>query len=454
VRFVGLECVENVKIHDIGLPAVAHAMFYFGGLMSQSPFSPSQDGPSEFQVILDQAGRGPANHPTDSEIRFLSPIFYVEPDERFRWLRENAPVYWDDQTGIWGVSSYAHIMEVSKDWEVFCSGKGSRPDSAVPSMINFDPPQHNFRRQIVSSGFTPRRVEEHEPFLRCKVHDLIDAVVERGECDFVRDIATPLPMYMIGALMGLPEADHAMLLEWSDIFATGGDEVREEVAVAGQKYAEYIMEIVEQRRGRPGEDLVSLIVNTDVDGEKLSDTDLIMETMLVLVGGDETTRHVISGGLEVLLRNPDQLAALRDDPAKLKSAIEEMLRWVTPIKNMNRTATRDVVLGGQEIREGDRLLLLYPSANRDAEVFRDPDRFMIDRNPNHHLAFGGYGRHHCLGAQLARLELRVLFEEVIARLDDLELVEPDAALPHRRGNFVLGLESMPIQFRPASRRAS
>jgi cytochrome P450 family 142 subfamily A polypeptide 1 len=342
-------------------------------------------------------------------------------------------------------------MEVSKDWEVFCSGMGSRPDSAVPSMINFDPPQHNLRRQIVSSGFTPRRVEEHEPFLRNKVNDLIDAVAARGECDFVRDIATPLPMYMIGALMGLPEADHVMLLEWSDIFATGGDEVRDEVAVAGAKYAEYIMKIVEQRRGGPGEDLVSLVVNTDVEGERLSDTDLIMETMLVLVGGDETTRHVISGGLEALMRNPDQLAALREDPTKMKDAVEEMLRWVTPIQNMNRTATRDVVLGGQTIKAGDRILLLYPSANRDATVFQDPDRFRIDRNPNNHLAFGGYGRHHCLGAQLARLELRVLFEELLARLEDLEFVEPEVALPHRRGNFVLGLESMPIRFRASAR---
>jgi cytochrome P450 family 142 subfamily A polypeptide 1 len=212
------------------------------------------------------------------------------------------------------------------------------------------------------------------------------------------------------------------------------------------------MKIVEQRRGRPGEDLVSLVVNTEVEGERLSDTDLIMETMLVLVGGDETTRHVISGGLEALMRNPDQLAALREDPSKMKDAVEEMLRWVTPIQNMNRTATRDVVLGGQTIKEGDRILLLYPSANRDAEVFQDPDRFMIDRSPNNHLAFGGYGRHHCLGAQLARLELRVLFEEVIVRLDDLEFTEPEVTLPHRRGNFVLGLEAMPIRFRARPRR--
>ena len=407
---------------------------------------------SDFRVVLDQAGRGSAGHPERSDILLLSPDFYADPGERFRWMRENAPVYWDDATGIWGVASYAHVMEVSRDWQTFCSGKGSRPDSTVPSMINFDPPEHNLRRQIVSSGFTPRRVEEHEPFLRTKVNDLIDAVASHGECDFVRDIATPLPMLMIGALMGLPEADHQQLLEWSDLFATGGDEISKDVLPAGKAYADYIMKVIEARRGSTSEDLVSLVVNADVNGAKLTDTDLIFETMLVLVGGDETTRHVISGGLDALLRNPDQLAALRADPRMIPSAIEEMLRWVTPIQNMNRTATRDTELGGQTIKEGDRLLLLYPSANRDAALFEEPDSFDIDRAPNDHLAFGGYGRHHCLGAQLARLELRVLFEELLARLDHIELVDSSKRLRRRRGNFVLGIESLPIRFDAAPRR--
>ena len=415
--------------------------------MTQSPSQTDPLSESEFRVALDQAGRGPAGHPTLPDIKLLSPDFYADPYDHYRFMRENAPVYWDDATGIWGIASYQHVMEVSKDWEAFCSGKGSRPDSSVPSMINFDPPEHNLRRHIVSSGFTPRRVAEHEPFLRRKVNDLIDAVAERGECDFVRDIATPLPMYMIGALMGLPEADHEMLLHWSDLFATGGDEVAEEVVPAVKDYADYIMKVIDARRGSESEDLVSLVVNTEVDGEKLSDTDLIFETMLVLVGGDETTRHVISGGLEALLRNPEQLASLRDDPSRMKGAIEEMLRWVTPIQNMNRTATRDTQLAGQSIKEGDRMLLLYPSANRDESVFENPDAFKIDRWPNDHLAFGGYGRHHCLGAQLARLELRVLFEELLERLDDISIADPDLLVPRRRGNFVLGFESLPIRFK-------
>lgn len=401
---------------------------------------------SDYQVTLDRAGTREAAHPTRPEIRLLDPGFYVDPEPLFAWMREEAPVYWDDATGIWGLTRYADIMAVSKDAATFCSGKGSRPDSSVPSMINTDPPDHNRRRGIVSAGFTPRRVQAHEPFLRRKVDALIDAVISRGECDFVRDLATPLPMSMIGELMGLPEDDYDKLLHWSDIFATGGDEIREEVGPAVIDYAHYIMQIIERRRGGEAEDLVSLVMNAEFDGERLDDNDLIFETMLILVGGDETTRHVLSGGLEAFMRNRDQWEALRDDRSLLPGAVEEMLRWVTPIQNMNRTATRDVELGGQSIREGDRMLLLYPSGNRDERVFPDAGRFDIRRHPNQHMAFGGYGRHHCLGAQLARLEISVLFDALLDRLPEIELADPEAPLVRRRGNFVLGLEALPVVF--------
>lgn len=396
-----------------------------------------------FEVVLDRAGTRTPEHPTHPDVHLLSPDFYADPHPLFTWMREHAPVYWDDTTGLWGVALHADVMAVSKDWETFCSGQGSRPESSVPSMINTDPPQHILRRRIVSAGFTPRRVQDHEPFLRRKVGELIDRVVERGSCDFVREVATPLPMYMIGELMGLPEADHDMLLHWSDLFATGGEHVRDETVAAVQDYTDYILKLIEERRGNDAEDLVSLVVNAEVEGEKLSDWDLVFETMLILVGGDETTRHVISGGLEQLLRHPEQWALLLREPERLSTAIEEMLRWTTPIQNMNRTATRGAALGGQRIREGDRLLLLYPSANRDERVFPEPFRFDVTREPNDHVAFGGFGRHHCLGAQLARLELRVLFEELLERLPELRLAGTEAP-QQRRGNFVLGLESLPV----------
>ncbi len=317
-------------------------------------------------------------------------------------------------------------------------------------MINMDPPEHTRRRRMVSVGFSLRRVQDHEPYLRERVTKLIDSVIERGECDIVADIATPLPMYMIGELMGLPAEDHAQLLHWSDLFATGGEEIRDEVVEAVRAYSAYILAKVAERRGGTAEDLVSLIVNIHDEQGPLSDVDLIFETMLVLVGGDETTRHVISGGVEALLRHPDQLALLRAEPEGLPDAIEEMLRWVTPIRNMNRTATVDVVVHGQQVKEGDRILLLYPSANRDETVFKDPSTFDITRSPNDHVAFGAFGRHHCLGAPLARLELRVLFEELLARLPDLELATDDE-LPRPRGNFVLGFDRVPVRFTPGAR---
>ncbi len=402
------------------------------------------DEEPDFRVALNRGGRGPAGHPTRSDIRLLDPAFYARFDELTSWMRSEAPLYWDDETGIWGAASHELVSMMSREWHTFCSGQGSRPESSVPSMINFDAPEHTKRRRLVGHGFTPRRVADHEPYLRKKVTELIDAVIDRGRCDVVADIATPLPMYMIGQLMDLPESDHDTLLHWSDLFATGGDQIEAEVVEAVVQWNDYIMTKVNERRNSDAEDLVSLIVNAEWEGERLSDVDIMFETMLVLVGGDETTRHVISGGVAALLQNPDQLAMLRDDPTLLPSAIEEMLRWATPVRNMNRTATRDIEVNGLTIRENDRVLLLYPSANRDEKVFSDPFSFDITRDPNDHVAFGAYGRHHCLGAPLARLELRILFEELLSRLDDLAL-DTDH-IEWREGNFVLGPNSVPITF--------
>ena len=401
-------------------------------------------GEQDFRVALNRGARGPAGHPTRPEIRLLDPSFYARFDELTTWMRAEAPLYWDDETGIWGAASHDLVSMMSREWHTFCSGQGSRPESSVPSMINFDAPEHTKRRRLVGHGFTPRRVADHEPYLRAKVTELLDAVADRGRCDVVADIATPLPMFMIGRLMGLPEEDHNALLHWSDLFATGGEHIRSEVEHAVMQWNDYIMAKVAERRHSDGDDLVSLIVNAEWEGERLSDIDIMFETMLVLVGGDETTRHVISGGVAALLRHPEQLQRLRDDRSLLPTAIEEMLRWATPVRNMNRTATRDVDVDGLTIREGDRLLLLYPSANRDEKVFDDPFRFDIGREPNAHVAFGAYGRHHCLGASLARLELRILFEELLRRFDDMQLATDH--VEWRTGNFVLGPNEVPITF--------
>lgn len=387
--------------------------------------------------------RTPA-HPVLDGLEVMSLAFNADPFPVIDWMHEHAPVYWDDHTGLWAITRHADVSRIEANWEDFTSAKGSRPESSVPSMINADPPDHTRRRRIVSSGFTPRRVAAHEGFLRATVTELLDAVVDQGRCDFVNDVAKPIPLRMIATLMGLPLADEDKLLHWSDLFAIGGDEIREQVHAAVMEWAEYIVNEMATRTDPDAEDLISLLMHTD--GEPLSTEDLIYETMLILVGGDETTRHVMSGGLEALLLHPEQWQALREDRSLLPGAIEEMLRWVSPVRNMNRTATRDLELGGQKILQGDRLLLLYLAANRDAEVFEDPHVFDIRREPNHHVAFGANGRHFCLGAQLARLELRVLFEELLDRLPDIELSDPSGPQPERAGNFVLGLEGLNVRW--------
>ncbi len=400
------------------------------------------------------------DHPTREDIRLLHPEFHADPFERFRWMRSHAPVYfdaqartWDGGLGLWGVTRYEDIRAVASDQELFCSGNSSRPDSPpVPSMINHDEPVHMAKRSVIRKRFTPQAVRSHETFARDSATQLIDRVIERGEADFVKDIATPLPMMLIGRMLGVPNDDYEKLLHWSDLFATGLQDMPPEhmqkVIEAANAWNEYITFWFEKRRAEPGDDLISAIVHAKIQGARMSHVELMYEAMLILVGGDETTRHTITGGAEALLRRPHLYRQLVAHPERLPDAIEEMLRWTTPVKNMNRTATEDTVVGGQQIRRGDKLLLLYESGNRDERVFAAPDEFRIDRNPNHHLAFGGYGRHFCLGANLARLEIRVMFEELLRRLPDLALAS-EAPNPYRHGNFVLGFESMPVVFSPA-----
>lgn len=397
------------------------------------------------------------DHPTRPEISLMDGRFYAhDPHPHFAWMREHAPVYWDERGQVWGITRHADLLACSKDSETFCNRFGMRPDSpAIPSMINFDGEYHKRRRNLVNRGFTPRRVADHEEKVRGICVELIEAARARERFDFVHDVAAPLPMIMIGDMLGVAPEDRSTLLRWSDDLIGGlslsaPPEAIMAAARAAQEYREYNTRVVANRRASPpGEDLMSVLVHAEIGGERLDDEALMQESLLILVGGDETTRHVITGGMEQLLRNPEQRQRLIDDPGRIPLAVEEMLRWVTPIQNMNRTATRDVKLGDQAIREGDRMLLLYPSGNRDERMFDDPFRFDIDRTPNDHLAFGGYGRHHCLGAQLARLELRVLFDELLRRMPDISFAETSARLPRRRGNFVLGIEAMPIRFEVA-----
>lgn len=402
------------------------------------------------------------NHPVRDDIGLLDRFFYLDPWDRYRWMRDNAPVYWDESAdgGLWGVTRYEDIMTIAKSPELFCSGKSSRPerDSWIPSMINLDEPLHKRRRNIVNRGFTPRRVRDQEAKLRTLTTELIDAVIERGECDFVRDIARWIPMVAIGDMLGVKPEDRERLLEWSDWMLGGGEladvmddaERRAKQRSYTEGYFAYQASVIADRKQRPQDDLVSLLVTGEVDGHSLNDEEILQESLLILIGGDETTRHVMTGGLEQLILHPDQKQKLMDDPSKIEIAVEEMLRFVSPIVNMNRTVTRDTELHGEKLAEGDRVLLLYPAGNRDDRVFEDPERFDVERWPNRHVAFGGYGVHHCLGASLARLELKILFEEVLARMPDIRFASEEP-LKRRPNNFITGIEEMPVTFTPGAR---
>lgn len=391
---------------------------------------------------------------TTREFDLLDGRWYAgQPYADWAWMREHAPVYWDGANEVWALTRYDDILAVEKDPMTFSSHRAPRPHGDHMSMmISMDGKEHTRRRKLVSSGFTPRRVRDHEQTVRRICTGIIDRVATKGACDFVWDIAAPLPLLLIADMLGFPPESYDDLLRWSDdlIRATTADP-SPEVVQAGLEamlaFREFQLGVIADRRSKPPQDdLVSVLCYAEIDGERLDDESLIMESLLILIGGDETSRHVMTDGMLALLDHPDQFAVLRDDPAAIEVGVEELLRWVSPIKNMSRTVTRDVEIHGETMREGDQLILMYPSANRDPAAFDDPDRFDVRRDPNPHLAFG-FGPHFCMGASLARLELKVMFTELMRRLPDLHLAGDP--LPRRSSNFISGPEAMPVAFTPA-----
>jgi cholest-4-en-3-one 26-monooxygenase len=387
---------------------------------------------------------------TRGDIDLCSGAFWAgDHHETLTRMRHEAPVFFDGN--VWGVTRYADVKDVSRQPEVFSNAGGIRPNQGpLPMMIDMDDPDHLQRRKLVNKGFTPRRVRDSEPRVRRACTEILDAVIERGNADLVNEVAAPLPMIMIGDALGVRPEHRAELLRWSDDMLKGlATEATEEqqlaTANAFAEYTAYATEVIADRRAEPQDDLMSILVHAEVDGDRLSDDEVLQESLLILIGGDETTRHVISGGIHQLLLHPDQWEGLAKDPDARPAAVEEMLRWVTPIKNMVRTATRDVELHGQRIQEGDELMLLYPSANRDEDVFDDPFRFDSARTPNEHLAFG-FGTHFCLGASLARLEIAVMLDELLARMPRLRGAAPEADPEYRPANFISGLEQLQVEW--------
>ncbi|BCI79496.1 cytochrome P450 [Mycolicibacterium sp. TY66] len=374
--------------------------------------------------------------------------------EAYRWMRANEPVF-RDRTGQAAVTTYQSVLDAERNAELFSNAGGIRPDQpGMPYMIDMDDPAHLLRRKLVNAGFTRKRVMDKVPSIGRLVDALIDNVCEKGEADFVRDLAAPLPMAVIGDMLGVVPEEREMLLDWSDELVSGLSSHLDESSI--QKlmetfaaYTAFTMDVIKDRRANPTDDLFSVFINSEVEGQRLSDDEIVMETLLILIGGDETTRHTLSGGTEQLMRNRDQWDRLVADPSLMPGAIEEMLRWTSPIKNMCRTLTADTVFYGTELKKDEKVMLMFESANFDGDQFENPDEFHIDRNPNSHLAFG-FGTHFCMGNQLARLELRLMTERLLQRLPDLRLAD-GAEIPLRAANFVSGPEAMPVVFTPTAR---
>jgi cytochrome P450 family 142 subfamily A polypeptide 1 len=380
--------------------------------------------------------------------------FYADDSRSvYKWMRANEPVF-RDRNGLAAAATYQAVIESERAPELFSNAGGIRPDQdAPPMMIAMDDPTHLLRRKLVNAGFTRKRVKDREESIGLLCDALIDAVCERGECDFVRDIAAPLPMAVIGDILGVLPSQREMFLRWSDdmmnFLSSTMAEVDLQVTVdAFGAYADYMMGMIAARKLEPTDDLISVLVHAEVDGEKLADHEIINEVSLLLIGGDETTRHTLSGGTAQLLREPSQHKQLVDDLTLLPSAIEEMLRWTAPVKNMARTITANTEFHGAQLKQGEKIILLFESANFDETVFGDPEKFRIDRYPNNHMAFG-FGTHFCLGNQLARLELSMMNQRLLQRLPDMRLASTEP-LPLRPANFVSGLEKMPVTFTPSA----
>jgi cholest-4-en-3-one 26-monooxygenase len=387
---------------------------------------------------------------TRPDVDLTDGAFYAgDSRASYKWMRENEPVF-RDRNGLAAASTYAAVIEAERNPELFSNAGGIRPDQdPVEMMIEMDDPQHLLRRKLVNAGFTRKRVKDLEGSINSLCDTLIDAVCERGECDFVWDIAAPLPMAVIGDMLGVRPEEREMFLKWSDdlvsfLSSTADPEQFQVTMDAFAAYTEYMMGMIVARKERPTDDLVSVLVHAEVDGARLEDHQIVTEVLLLLIGGDETTRHTLSGGTRQLLLHSEQHQRLVDDVALLPNAIEEMLRWTAPVKNMARTITADTEFHGTRLKEGEKMILLFESANFDEKVFADPENFDIARYPNNHLAFG-FGTHFCLGNQLARLELSIMQTRLLQRLPDMQLVS-DAELPLRPANFVSGLESMPVKF--------
>lgn len=383
-----------------------------------------------------------------------SPDFYAgDPYPIYRELRNTTPVVWNDVTNFWALLKYEDVRYVSGHPLAFSSTKGiTIPDPTQPepvqegNLIFTDPPRHRQLRKLINSGFTRRQVQLLEPKVRQIVKGIVDGVDPSREYEFAEEIAAPLPTRMIAEMLGAPPEDWEQFRAWSDAaVGTADPDIELDSIVALGELYEYFTKLIAARRSGEvsgQDDLLSILAAAEVDGERLSDADLLNFSFLLLVAGNETTRNLIALGTLALIDHPDQFALLRSNPSLLPSAVEEMLRYTSPVTHMARRATENIEIRGQQIKAGDTVVMLYGAANRDEEIFGPTsEEFDITRNPNPHIAFGA-GEHACLGAQLARLEARVMFEVLLGAYPTIELTGDVSRL---RATMVPGVKRMPIR---------
>jgi len=404
------------------------------------------------------------------DFNLVHPDHYAEygyPHDIWTRLRKEDPVHWFDKTEgrpFWAITKHADITMISKRPDLFLNAPRlvmahveemeERANEFPPTLIQLDPPKHGIYRQLVSKRFTPRALKRFHGQIDQIGKEIVDALVkdsDSGECDFVEKVSGPLPTAVIAWLLGLPKEDWGLLFDWTNRIIGSGDP---EFQVEGKTPEEssrdtmielftYFTKLVEEKRKNPADDLITLFAEAEIDGEKLPFMDILAWCLIIVIAGNETTRNGTTGGMLAFIENQDQLRKLQADPSLLPSAVEEVIRWSTPIIHFARTATQDVELRGKQIKEGDALALFYPSANRDEEVFEDPFSFRIDRNPNRHLGLG-VGEHFCLGAHLARLELQVAYKYLLPRIEEIELTGPVSRL---HSALVGGVKHLPIRYK-------
>ena len=402
-----------------------------------------------------------------NQIDLLSPDSFVRgvPHEWFTYLRHNAPVYKHPEPagpGFWVVTRYDDVVQVGRDSQTFSSeqergGVVQLRDDMMDDfnrggrmMLTMDPPDHTRYRSLVNKGFVPRMINALAPHIREITSAIIERAIDKGDqCDFVVDVAAELTLQVIAELLGVPLEDRHKVFQWSNRMIGSEDPeyaISDELVRQAQiEMFMYVNALAPKRREEPRDDLVTTLLNAEINGDRLSEMDFNLFFLLLAVAGNETTRNALSHGLHTLIQHPEQYRMLVDDPSLVPSATEEILRWASPVMYFRRNVTCDTELRGQPIKAGDKLSIWYISANRDEEIFDDPFRFNIKRTPNEHVAFGGGGSHFCLGASLARMEINILLEELVKRVPAPKMVGDVKRL---RSNFINGIKHLPVQLAP------